>query len=145
MKKDAKEHESEDKKKKEEIDLKNQADSMIFQGEKQLKEFESKLDQGTRAKIQGAIDRLKEANKGTNANELKSAIEQYNAAWNEASQQMYSQAKSQGAPGADGGQGFSGGQQSGFAGGQEPGGASEQKKDDGKVENADFEVVDDKK
>lgn len=144
MKKDAKEHESDDKKKKEEIDLKNQADSMIFQGEKQLKEFESKLDQGTRAKIQGAIDRLKEASKGTNVNELKSAIEQYNAAWNEASQQMYSQAKTQGAPGADG-QGFAGGQQGGFSGGQQPGGSGEQKKDDGKVENADFEVVDDKK
>ena len=141
MKKDAKEHEADDKKKKEEIDLKNQADSMIFQGEKQLKEFEAKLDQGTRQKIQGAIDRLKEANKGTNATELKSAIEQYNAAWNEASAQMYSQAKTQGTPGAEG---QAGSQQSGFAGGQQPG-EGEQKKDDGKVENADFEVVDDKK
>jgi hypothetical protein len=74
-------------------------------------------------------------------NELKSAIEQYNAAWNEASQQMYSQAKSQGAPGADG---QAGGQESG-AGTQQSGGTGEQKKDDGKVENADFEVVDDKK
>jgi molecular chaperone DnaK len=131
MKKDAKEHESEDKKKKEEIDLKNQADAMIFQGEKQLKEFEGKIDQGARAKIQSAIDRLKEAVKTNNATELKSAIDQYNEAWNEASSQMYSQAKSQQGPNPGAEQG--------------PSDAGEQKKDDGNVENADFEVVDDKK
>ena len=133
MKKDAKEHEAEDKKKKEEIDLKNQADSMIFQGEKQLKEFEGKLDQETRSKIQAAIDRLKEAVKTNNATELKSAIDQYNTVWNEASSKMYSQAKSQ--PGAEQGPNPGAGQQT----------AGEQKKDDGNVENADFEVVDDKK
>ena len=135
MKKDAKEHEAEDKRKKEEIDVKNQADSMIFQGESQLKEFESKLDGALKSKIQAAIDRLKEAAKGTNTAEIKSAMDQYTAAWNEASTQMYSQAKTQGAPGAEG---------QGFAGGQQPE-AEEQKKDDGKVENADYEVVDDKK
>lgn len=133
MKKDAKEHESEDKKKKEEIDLRNEADAMIFQGEKQLKEFESKLNPETRSKIQAAIDRLKEAVKGSNINEIKSAKEQYNAAWNEASSQMYSQAKTD--------------QQQA---GQTPPGGQEQQEgkkggDDGKVENADFEVVDDKK
>ena len=133
MKKDAKEHESEDKKKKEEIDLRNEADAMIFQGEKQLKEFESKLNPETRSKIQAAIDRLKEAVKGSNTNEIKSAKEQYNTAWNEASSQMYSQAKTD--------------QQQA---GQTPPGGQEQQEgkkggDDGKVENADFEVVDDKK
>jgi len=133
MKKDAKEHEADDKKKKEEIDMKNQADSMIFQGEKQLKEFEAKLNQETRAKIQGAIDRLKEAVKNNNATEIKSAIDQYNAVWNEASSQMYAQAKTD--PGA--------GQQN--AGQQNTAGTGEQKKDDGNVENADFEVVDDDK
>ncbi len=131
MKKDAKEHEADDKKKREEIDTKNQADAMIFQGEKQLKEFEGKLSQDARAKIQSAIDRLKDAVKTNNATEIKSAMDQYNAAWNEASSQMYSQAKNQGPEQ---------GQQS--AGQQ---GAGEQKKDDGNVENADFEVVDDKK
>jgi molecular chaperone DnaK len=130
MKKDAKEHESEDKKKKELIDLKNQADSMVFQGEKQLKEFEAKLNQDTRAKIQTAIDRLKEAAKTDNASEIKSAIEQYNAAWNEASSQMYSQAKTSGP-----------GQQQSAGPEQQADG----KQDDGKVENADFEVMDDDK
>ncbi|MFA5012577.1 MAG: molecular chaperone DnaK [Ignavibacteria bacterium] len=133
MKKDAKEHEAEDKQKKEEIDLKNQADAMVFQGEKQLKEFEGKLDQETRSKIQAAIDRLKEAVKTNNVSEMKSAMEQYNTVWNEASSKMYSQAKSQ--PGAEQGPNPGAGQQA----------SGEPKKDDGNVENADFEVVDDKK
>jgi molecular chaperone DnaK len=129
MRRDAKEHEEEDRRKREEIETRNQADAMIFQGEKQLKEFESKLDQNTRSKIQAAIDRLKEAVKGNNITEIKSAMEQYNIAWNEASQQMYAQAKSQTYDTA--------GQQQTQSSGQKP--------DDGKVENADFEVVDDKK
>lgn len=132
MKKDAKEHEAEDKAKKEVIDLKNQADSMVFQGEKQLKEFEGKLDQEERSKIQAAIDRLKDAGKTDNVSEIKSAIEQYNSVWNEASSKMYSQAKEQ--PGAGPNPGA----------GQDTAGAGGQKKDDN-VENADFEVVDDKK
>lgn len=134
MKKDAKEHEADDKKKKEAIDLKNQADSMIFQGEKQLKEFEGKLDQDARGKIQAAIDRLKEASKTDNATELKSAIDDYNTVWNEASSKMYSQAKEQPGAGANPGAGAE----------QNTAGAGEPKKDDN-VENADFEVVDDKK
>jgi molecular chaperone DnaK len=134
MKKDAKEHEADDKKKKEAIDLKNQADSMIFQGEKQLKEFEGKLDQDARAKIQAALDRLKEASKTENMNELKSAIEQYNTVWNEASSKMYAQAKEQPGAGANPGAGAE----------QNTAGTGEPKKDDN-VENADYEVVDDKK
>lgn len=135
MKKDAKEHESEDKTKRETIDVKNQADSMVFQGEKQLKEMADKMDAETKMKIQTAIDRLKEVQKGTNVDEIKSAIDGYNAAWNEASTKMYSQ--------ATGGQPGAGGQQ------QEGFGSQGQKTDDGqtqdgkKVENADFEVMDD--
>ena len=130
MKKDAKEHEADDKKKREIIEIKNQADAMVFQGEKQLKEFESKLDPATISKIQAAIDRLKNASKSDNYNEIKSAIDEYNATWNEASAKMYSQTN-----------------QSAGTGG--PAGEQQQqqtsKPDDGGVENADYEVVDDKK
>lgn len=138
MKKDAKEHESDDKKKREVIDTKNQADSLIFQGEKQLKEFGEKLTPEMKMKIQTAIDRLKEVQKGSNVEEIKSAIEGVNAAWNEASTQMYSQATgSQGA----GGQG----QQQGFGSQAEThDDSSKAKTEDKKVENADFEVLDDK-
>ena len=74
MKKDAKEHEAEDLKRKEMIDMKNQADAMVFQGEKQMKEFEAKINPETRSKVQLAIDRLKEAAKG----EMPSCIENCN-------------------------------------------------------------------
>jgi molecular chaperone DnaK len=135
MKKDAKEHEGEDKKKKEQIDIKNQADSLVFQSEKQLKEFESKLNPETKMKIQTALDRLKETMKGTNTDEIKSAIEGLNAAWNEASTQMYSQ--------ATGGQGEP--KQEGFSSqGEAQGQENQAGADEKKVENADFEVVDDK-
>jgi molecular chaperone DnaK len=135
MKRDAKEHEGEDKKKKEQIDVKNQADSLVFQSEKQLKEFDAKLNPEMKMKIQTAVDRLKEAQKGTNTDEMKSAIEALNSAWNEASTQMYSQAT--GSEGA-------GQQQEGFSSqGQAQGDKSQASTDDKKVENADFEVVDD--
>ncbi len=133
MKKDAKEHESDDKKKKEEVELKNQADQLVFQGEKNLKEFEAKLNAETKMKIETAIARLKEAQKGTNVEELKSAIEAMNAAWSEASTQMYSQ--------ATGKEQEAGGQQNT----ETPGGQQKTDGEDKKVENADYEVVDDDK
>jgi molecular chaperone DnaK len=135
MRKDAKEHEGDDKRKREEVDTKNHADSLIFQTEKQLKEFGEKLTPDMKMKIETALGRLKEAAKGTNTDEIKSSMEAVNAAWNEASTQMYSQAT--GTPGA-GGEGTAeqpGSQQPGKDGGT----------DDKKVENADFEVIDDEK
>jgi molecular chaperone DnaK len=134
MKRDAKEHESEDKRKKEEIEIKNQADQLVFQSEKNLKEFEAKLNSETKMKIENAIGRLKEAQKGTNIEEIKSAIEAMNAAWSEASTQMYSQA--------------TGSQQQGEQQGPETqqDQSSAQGQGDGKkVENADYEVIDDDK
>ncbi len=137
MNKDAKEHESDDKKKREGIDPKNQADSLIFQSEKQLKEFGEKLTPELKMKVQTAIERLKEVQKGDDVSEIKSAMEGVNAAWNEASTQMYSQATGS-QPGAG---------QEGFGSQGEPktdGGKADSKADDKKVENADFEVIDDK-
>lgn len=131
MKKDAKEHEGEDKKKREEVDLRNQADNLVFQSEKQLKEFDAKLTPELKMKVQSAIDRLKETQKTNNVSDMKSAIDGLNQVWNEASTQMYSQATGQQQPGAE--------QQSAGTPEQE-----QQKSDDQKVENADFEVIDDK-
>ncbi|MDZ4713311.1 MAG: molecular chaperone DnaK [bacterium] len=131
MKKDAKEHEAEDMKKKEMIEMKNQADSMIFQGEKQLKEFEGKLTPEIRSRVQLALDRLKDAAKTDNAGTLKTAMDEYNTIWNEASSQMYSQTT------GDAGQQGQAGSQPGEEQATPPG-------NDANVENADFEVVDDK-
>ncbi|HTY01894.1 MAG TPA: molecular chaperone DnaK [Bacteroidota bacterium] len=130
MKTDAQSHAAEDKKHKEEIDVKNQADNLTFQTEKQLKELESKLSAEVKAKIESANEKLKEAIKGGNAATIKSAMETLNNTWNEASSQMYQQATSAG-PQA--------GPQQGAPGGQEgPSGG------DKKVEDAQYEVVDDK-
>ena len=131
MKRDAKEHEADDVKRKELIDLKNQADSYLFQGEKQLKEYEAKLTPEIRSRVQLALERLKETSKADNASAIKSAIDEYTAVWNDASSQMYSQTT-----GADGQQQPGGGQQQTGGGQSAP---------EGNVENADFEVVDDDK
>jgi molecular chaperone DnaK len=137
MKKDAQAHVAEDKKKKEEVDIKNQADSLVFQTEKQLKEFGDKLSGDAKNKVESANEKLKEAIKSNNAGTIKNAIETLNNAWNEASTQMYQQAT---AAGAQPGGGPQGGPQAGPQGGP----AGGQKTDDKKVEDAQYEVVDDK-
>ncbi|MEK9135891.1 MAG: molecular chaperone DnaK, partial [Bacteroidota bacterium] len=130
MKSDASAHAAEDKKKKEEIDLKNQADNLVFQTEKQLKEFGDKVSGDARTKVEGAKEQLTEAIKSNNINAIKTGIDSLNTAWNEASTQMYQQATAGAAHAA-------GGPQSGPS----EGGA---KKDEKKVEDAQYEVVDDK-
>lgn len=137
MRKDAKEHEGEDKKKKELIDKQNEADSLAFQGEKQLTELGDKMSPETKAKIQAALDRLKSVVKSSDVNEIKSAIDGFNAAFQEASSEMYNASKQQ--PGTDQQQGQPGGEQ------QQGGGQAGPQQGDGGVENADFEVVDEDK
>jgi molecular chaperone DnaK len=131
MKADAAAHTAEDRRKKEEIDLKNQADNLVFQTEKQLKEFGEKVDATSRAKVESASEKLKEAAKGGNIEAIKVAMESLNAAWNEVSTQMYQQA-TQGA------------QTSGPAAGEAPKPGPGATPDDKKVEDAQFEVMDDK-
>ena len=128
MKSDAQSHAAEDRKRKEEIDVKNQADNLTFQTEKQLKEFGSKITPEVRGKVESANEKLKEAIKGGNAGAIKTAMEALNNAWNEASTQMYQQATASGQAGPQQ-------QGSGAQGGQEG---------EKKVEDAQYEVVDDK-
>jgi molecular chaperone DnaK len=135
MKKDAQVHASEDKRKREEIETKNQADSVVYQTEKQIKEMEDKMDAEDKSKIETALGRLKEAQKGSNIDELKSAIDGVNNIWNEVAQKIYSQTGAQ--PGDQPGQGPEAGASA--EGGKE----ADSGKDDGKVEDADYEVVDD--
>ena len=148
MKTDAAAHATDDKKRKEEIETKNQADNLVFQTRKQLKDLADKMDADTKTKVEAAANALEEAIKGNNPADIKAKTEALNNAWNEASTKMYESAKSQQAPPT--GQPGAGGQQQGpFAGGQpgsEQAGSQQQGGDQGgkKVENADFEVVDDK-
>jgi molecular chaperone DnaK len=136
MKREAQEHAADDKKKKEEIDLKNQADNLTFTTDKQLKEFGDKISADLKAKIETANTELKNAIAANNSAALKPAMDTLNAVWNEASTQMYAQASAQ-QPG--------GPQQGGPQSAPPPGGGQQQKPDDKKVEDADFEVMDDKK
>jgi len=131
MKTDATAHAVEDRKKREEIDLKNQADNLVFQTEKQMKEFGDKISADARAKVEGANEKLRDAIKSNNVALIKTAMETLNNAWNEASTQMYQQATQAGAQPGSGPQ-------------QEAHGGAPPKQDEKKVEDATYEVVDDK-
>ena len=143
MKQDAQAHASEDKKRKEEIETKNQADSLVFQTRKQLKDLGDKMPAETKTKVEAAANALDEAIKTNNMSEIKAKMEALNNVWSEASTKMYESVKGQQPPpgaGEPGQNPFTGGQPGGQAGtGQQQSGEGGKK-----VENADFEVVDDK-
>lgn len=130
MVKDAEAHASEDKKKCEQADVKNRADQMIFETEKGLREYGDKLDSDTKAKVEAAVARVKEALKGENIDEIKSATEALTAVWHQAAGKMYQQQA----------QASAGAQQRQEAGTQT--GQSEGKKGGkGEAVDADYEVV----
>jgi molecular chaperone DnaK len=135
MKRDAQDHATEDKKRREEVDTKNQADNLVFQTRKQMKDLADKMPAETKAKVEASADALDAAVKGGNFAEVKAKMEALNNAWNEASSQMYQQATA-------------GAQQAGSPPNPDPQtGAADPgaKKADGKaVEDASYEVVDDK-
>jgi len=126
MKRDAQEHAADDKKRKEEIDLHNQADNLVFQTKKQLEEFKDKIDESMRSRLEAGVKKLEESISGNIAADIKSSMEELNKTWNEASTQMYQQASANqeqtGQPGTQG----------------NDAGATP-------AEDADYEVVDDEK
>ncbi len=127
MKAEAEQNAENDKRERERIDKLNQADSMIFQTENQLKEIGDKIPADKKPAIEQALQQLKDAHKAADINAIDTAIAALNNAWQEASQQMYSQGQQAGPqPGAD--QGFQGGQQT-------------QSNPNDDVQDADFEEV----
>ncbi len=118
---------AEDAKRKEEVDTRNEADQMVYQTEKVLEEMGGKLDGGDKGAIDSALNRVKDALKGTDTQAIKDATEELKKAFYAASEKLYGQA-GQAGPGPDMGG-------AGFGGGAAPGG--------GDVVDADFEVVDD--
>ena len=134
MKKEAEANAEADKNEKEKIEKINAADSMIFQTEKQLKEYGDKLSESNKTAIQGALEKLKEAHKSQDLAAIDAAMEGMNKAWEGASQEMY--AASGGAqPGAEGGP---------QAGGAAPGGEASAEGGEGDVSDVEYEEVDDK-
>lgn len=125
MKKEAEANADEDQKRKEEIDKMNQADTLIFQTEKQLKEYGDKLPEDKKKPIEEALEELKKAHEAKDLDAVDSSMEKLNSVFQEASQEMYN--AQQQAGGADAGQ-------------QDAGG--EQGSDDDEVTDVDFEEVD---
>jgi len=129
MKNDAKEHAAEDKKKRESVDVKNQADSLIFQTKKQLEELKDKVNPDDKAHLESEIKKVEDAISTNNTDQIKSATESLNKTWSEIAAKLYSQQGPQ-------------------PGGPQP--SQEQasgKPEDGKdnVQDASYEVVDDDK
>ena len=129
MKEEAQANAEADKREKERIDKLNQADSMIFQTEKQLKELGDKLPADKKAPIEGALNKLKEAHKAQEIAAVDAAMNELNSVFQAASQEMYNaQGGAQG--GAQAGPNF---------GGQQAGGNANNGKDN--VTDVDFEEV----
>ena len=89
MKTEAKANEATDKLEKEKVEKINQADSLIFQTEKQLKEYGEKISADKKAPIEAALAKLKEAHKAQDIAAIDPAVEEMNAAWTAASEEMY--------------------------------------------------------
>ena len=140
MKAEAEANADADKKAKEEIDKLNQADSMVFNTEKQLKELGDKIPADKKSAIESACKQLKEAHDQKNLAAIDTAMNALTSAWQAASQDMYQQAGA-GQPGAsgnpfNGANGPFGGQQ----GPQGPQGGNNNPKDPD-VTDVDFEEV----
>lgn len=100
MKDEAKANEEADKKEKETIEKVNAADSMIFQTEKQLKEFGDKLSDGNKTAIEGALTELRAAHGTRDLAAIDASMEKINAAWQAASQEIYNAQQTDGAQGS---------------------------------------------
>ena len=98
MKAEAEANAEADKKERERVDKLNQADSMIFQTENQLKEFGDKVPGDDRAHIESCLNKLRDAHKSGDVNAIDSAINELNSAWQSASEKMYANGAQQAGP-----------------------------------------------
>jgi molecular chaperone DnaK len=89
MKAEAKANEAEDKAQRDQIEKMNQADSLIFQTEKQLKEYGDKIPADKKAPIEAALENLRNAHKSGDGNQIDAAVTAMNTAWTAASEEMY--------------------------------------------------------
>jgi len=98
MKAEAEANADADKKERERVDKLNAADSMIFQTEKQMKEYGDKLPTDKKAEIEGALGKLKTAHQSQDIAGIDAAMAEMNAIWQKASEEMYKNAGAQGGP-----------------------------------------------
>jgi len=131
MRQEAQANADSDKAAKEQVEKVNQADSLIFQTESQLKEYGEKLSEGNKTAIDGALTKLKESHAAKDLAGIDAGMEALNAAWQAASQEIY--AAQQGAEGADKAQGA------------DPTGGAAEAGADTDVSDVEFEEVEDEK
>ena len=129
MKSEAEANADADKAEREKVDKLNSADALIFQTEKQLKEYGEKIPADKKAEIEGALEELRNAHKSQDIAAIDAAMEKLNTIWQSASEAMYKD--TQGQPGAT---------PEGDAGAENPNAGS----GDDEVTDVDFEEVDDK-
>ena len=125
--KEAEQFAAEDKKNKEAVDARNEAESLVYQTEKSLGELGGKISDSEKAPVEAALNKLKETLKGSDVEAIKADAEELKKAFYAVAEKMYAQANPQGAPGAD--MGAQSGAQTG------PSGET--------VYDADYKVVDD--
>ena len=127
--KEAEQFAAEDAKRKEEVDVRNNADQMVYQTEKVMEDLKDKIDAGDKATLDAALNKVKDALKGTDVEAIKAASEELSKAFYPISEKLYQQSGAQAGaqPGPD-------------MGGQAAGGAADT---DPNVVDADYTVVDD--
>jgi molecular chaperone DnaK len=129
---EAESHVAEDRAKREIIDLRNQADQLAYQTEKQLVEFKDKISSDDEAQLRRALEDLKEAAKQDDKNRIRSAIERHSEIWQRVAEKMYKAADAQTGQAA--------------GGASQPGGEAPPRREnggDGKPVDAEYEVLDD--
>jgi molecular chaperone DnaK len=135
MVKEADKNASEDKRKREEIDIRNRLDSMTYEVEKNAKEWSDRLPAELKAKLESSVERARKALRGDDINEIKGAQEELTKVFAEAGQSFYAQSQQASGGGTEGGEG------AGPTGGTD--GKPEGKPED--VVEADYEIVDEPK
>ncbi len=132
--KDAEAHSEEDKKRRETVEIRNQADSLIYGTEKNLQEHGDKIPEEEKTNIQETIDGMKKAMEGDDVEAMKAAMQTLTTASHKLAEEMYKKTSADGAAGSTTGDGSS-----------TNGGASDGKAEDEKVVDAEFEEVDKEK
>jgi len=123
---EAKKHEVEDKEKREKIDVVNQAEHLIYETEKNVKEHDDKLDAAEKDNLTEKVEQLKKAKDSGNIDDIKVSMDGLNASWSSVASKMYDTVN----PDAD------------APGPESESDPAEKKKKEGEIEDADFEVVD---
>ena len=126
---DAQTHAAEDKERRQRVEMRNKADSLVYSTEKNVKDLEDKMSGDQKAKIEAALERTRDALKKDDDTEVQSALDDLQQLWHQVATQAYQASGAGAEAGAAGGPGA------------EP---QEEPKDEGVIE-ADYEVVDEEK